>query len=112
MVFYKNKPILFSTGNFTFGTLNSKLDQHTGIFQLSYERIKKKVVLKKVEVIPCMVGKKGDYRPKIIEDQTEKEKTFKILSPKRKISKFSRAPESFLTTGIVNFTDKGKIVED
>ena len=112
MVFYKNKPILFSTGNFTFGTLNSRLDQHTAIFQLSYQKTGGNVVLKKLKAIPCMVGKKGDYRPVIIEETTEREKTLRILSPKRKISKFTNAPESFLTTGTVLFDDEGAMVED
>ena len=109
MVFYKNKPIFFSTGNFTFGALNSRLDQHTAIFRLSYKKTGNKTVLKKLEVIPCMVGKKGDYRPQVIEDETEREKTLKILSPKKQISKFTRAPESFLKTGIVLFNDKGEM---
>lgn len=112
MVFYNNKPIFFSTGNITFGTLNSKLDQHTAIFQLSYQKIDGNAVLKKLEIIPCMVGKKGDYRPVIIEDAAEREKTLKILSPKRKISKFTGAPESFLTTGTILFDDEGAMMEE
>ncbi|MBQ2029204.1 MAG: CapA family protein, partial [Clostridia bacterium] len=32
--FYKGKPILYSTGNFTFGTMSSNVDRDTGIFRL------------------------------------------------------------------------------
>lgn len=112
MVFYKDKPILFSTGNFTFGTISSDIDNHTAIFQLSFRKTDEKTVLQKLEVIPCMVGKKGDYRPYVTEDEKEREKTFRILSPNRNISRFTRAPESFRSTGTVLFDENGIMAGD
>ena len=112
MVFYRNKPILFSTGNFTFGTINTNLDTHTGIFRLTFEKNASGAVLRKLEVIPCRTGKKGDYRPTVLEDEKEREKTFQILSPKRRISDYTAAPASFRTTGIVFFNEQGEIIPD
>ena len=112
LVFYKDKPILFSAGNFTFGTISSNIDNHTAIFQLDYRKADGKTVLQKLEVIPCMVGKKGDYRPFVTEDEKEREKTFRILSPNRNISRFTHAPESFRSTGIVLFDENGIIAGD
>lgn len=112
MVFYQDKPVLFSTGNFTFGTINTSLDAHTGIFRLTFEKTAGGTVLRRLEVIPCLTGKKGDYRPVVLEDQTEREKTFRLLSPNRRISNFTAAPESFRTTGIVLFSESGELIAD
>ena len=85
---------------------------HTAIFQLSFRKTDEKTVLQKLEVIPCMVGKKGDYRPYVTEDEKEREKTFRILSPNRNISRFTRAPESFRSTGTVLFDENGIMAGD
>ncbi len=112
MVFYQDKPVFFSTGNFIFGTISNDLDDHTAVFQLTFEKNGSDAVLRRVEVIPYMTGKKGDYRPVVPENQEDREKAFSILSPKRNISKFTPAPESFRTTGIVLFSETGGMITD
>ena len=112
IAFYNNKPILFSTGNCTFGTLSSNMDQHAGIFQLTLERTENGTVPRKLEVIPCKYYKTGDYRIEEQMDEAEREKTFKILSPGKKYTNCTNPPESFLSTGVILFNEAGEPISD
>ena len=100
--FYKGKPVFYSTGNFTFGTM-SKVDPATGIFQVLYERVNGKVQLARVQVIPCETQGSGDYRPRVLTNEEERQAVFKKLYRKRTFDKCINPPESFLKTGIINF---------
>jgi len=100
--FYKGKPILYSTGNFTFGTM-SKVDPSTGIFQFTYEKVDGKVQLNKLQVIPCETQGSGDYRPFELTDEGERQAVFKELVLKKTYSKCVNPPDSFLETGIILF---------
>ena len=108
--FYQGKPILFSTGNFTFGTM-SRVDPATGIFQLTWEKTEAGVALRKLEVIPCQTTLGPDYRPFPLEDQEAREsvwaklrfsdKTWAKWTKAQKYADFTTLPETFLTTGVV-----------
>ena len=111
VAFYENKPILFSTGNCTFGMLSSNLDRHAAIFRLTFEKTDSGVVPRKLEAIPCRYYKTDDYRIEEETDETEREKTFKILSPGKNILDCTYPPESFLKTGVVYFNEAGEPVE-
>ncbi|MBE5786702.1 MAG: CapA family protein [Clostridiales bacterium] len=100
--FYKGKPILYSTGNFTFGTM-SKVDPSTGIFQFTYEKTDGTVQLKKLQVIPCETQGSPDYRPFELTEEEERQAVFKELVLKKTYSKCVNPPDSFLETGIINF---------
>ena len=99
---YKGKPILYSTGNFTFGTM-SKVDPATGIFQLVYERVNGEVQLKRLEVIPCETQGSSDYRPYELTDEKARQEVFKKLVLKKTYKNCQNPPDSFLTTGVINF---------
>ena len=104
MTFYMGKPIMFSTGNFTFGTM-SQVDPATGIFQLAYEKVDGKVQLKRLQVIPCQTQPSPDFRPFVLTDEAARKDVFKKLVYKKGWAKCDNPPDSFLETGIVNFVD-------
>jgi poly-gamma-glutamate synthesis protein (capsule biosynthesis protein) len=108
MTFYMGKPIMFSTGNFTFGTM-SQVDPATGIFQLKYERVGDAVQLKQLQVIPCQTQPSPDFRPFVLTEEAARKDVFKKLVYKKGYAKCDNPPESFLETGIVNF-ENGVIV--
>lgn len=111
LLFYKGKPVMFSTGNFTFGTM-SNVDKHTGIFQFHFHKTENGTLLSRIQVIPCMTSGKNDYRPYEITDTDQRRKTFQILSPKKTIRDFEKPPESFLDSGMILFDEKGKMVTE
>lgn len=100
--FYKGKPIMYSTGNFTFGTM-SQVDPATGIFQLAYEKVDGEVYLTRLQVIPCQTQDDPDYRPYVLTDENERRAVFKKLVMKKTYAKCENLPESFLETGVVYF---------
>lgn len=104
IIFYMGKPIMFSTGNFTFGTM-SQVDPATGIFQLAYERVNGEVQLKRLQVIPCQTQPSPDFRPFVLTEEAARKDVFKKLVYKKGYAKCDNPPESFLETGIVNFED-------
>ncbi|MBQ6959835.1 MAG: CapA family protein [Clostridia bacterium] len=100
--FYKGKPILYSTGNFTFGTM-SKVDPSTGIFQLTYEKTEGKAELKELRVIPCETQGSPDYRPFELTDPAARKQVFSKLVLKREYKGTQNPPASFLESGIIQF---------
>ena len=111
MLFYQGKPIMFSTGNFTFGTM-SKVDPHTGIFRFTYQKAEDRVFLSEIEVIPCQTSGSGDYRPFVLTDEAEIRKTFQILTVKNVPAKCENPPEYFLETGRIMFDENGMIIPE
>ena len=79
---------------------------------MTYVKTADGVRLRKLEAVPCLVGKSGDFRPYVTEDEKEREKTFRILSPNTRINRFDRAPESFRTTGTILFDEEGVRIGD
>lgn len=107
--FYKGKPILYNTGNFTFGTM-SQVDPSTGIFQLVYTRSENGVQLERLQVIPCRTQPAPDYRPYVCTEPDEIAQCFKRLVLPKEYKNFQNPPASFLETGIIELTD-GMIAE-
>ena len=102
---------MFSTGNFTFGTM-SKVDPHTGIFRFTYRKSGDGAVLSGIEVIPCQTSGSGDYRPVVLTDEAEVRKTFRILTAKKAPAKCENPPEYFLETGRIMFDENGMIIPE
>ena len=99
--FYKGKPIFYSTGNFTFGSM-SDVDRNTGIFQLTYQLDGENTPsLYSFSVIPCVTQGKGDFRPLPLTEEADKEKMLKKLVYTKNKKDLVNLPEDFIYTGIV-----------
>jgi poly-gamma-glutamate synthesis protein (capsule biosynthesis protein) len=107
--FYKGKPIFYSLGNFTFGTMG-RADPDTGIFQLRYSLTEEGPVLNNFAVIPCRTQGSGDYRPYVLEEETERQAMLKKLVFRKETRGMQNLPESFIQTGSVDFTN-GEMVK-
>ena len=107
--FYRGKPILYSTGNFTFGTM-SRVDPSTGIFQVTYKKTADGMTeLTQLRVIPCQTRLSPDYRPYELTDPAERAAVFAKLTFTRAYKGMEDLPASFLETGIVTL-ENGQIV--
>lgn len=104
VMFYKGKPIMFSTGNFTFGSI-AKLDSDTGIFQLRYEIVDGQLSLNRFSVIPCRTQGKPDYRPILVTDEKDKMALYKKLIYRKNVKNMVNLPDSFLETGAVDIVN-------
>lgn len=102
--FYKGKPIFYSTGNFTFGSM-SAVDPDTGIFQLRYELTEEGLSLTNFTVIPCRTQGKGDFRPYPLTDEAEKTAMLKKLIYTKPVRDMENLPKSFLENGSVDIRD-------
>ncbi len=102
--FYKGKPIFYSLGNFTFGTMG-RADPDTGIFQLRYSLTKEGPELINFAVIPCRTQGTGDYRPYEIKEETERQAMLKKLVFRKETRGMQNLPESFIQTGSVDFAN-------
>ncbi|MBQ7455460.1 MAG: CapA family protein [Clostridia bacterium] len=103
--FYHGGVILYSTGNFTFGTMSSSVDRDTGIFQVTYEKGEDGLVLTGLRVIPCRTTGSGDYRPYELTEEEDRQRVFKKLIYPRPVENMQNLPESFLRTGTVQIVD-------
>lgn len=106
--FYKGKPVLFSTGNFIFGTM-SKVEPSTGIFQLAYERTESGVRLKRLTVVPCMTQRSPDYQPYVLTDEPSRRKVWAFLRAAKTYEGYVNLPEAFLETGVVELDAAGEV---
>lgn len=102
IAFYKGKPILFSTGVFTFGTAFGE-DPDTGIFQLAFEMKDGEARLTRLQVIPCRYQDGPDYRPVVLAEEKDRLAVFGKLMMKNTYAKCVNLPESFRETGVVWF---------
>lgn len=98
--FYKGKPIFYSTGNFTFGSM-SNVDKNTGIFQLTYLLEEEAPRLYSFSVLPCRTQGKGDFRPLPLTEEAEKETMLKKLIYKKNVKNMVNLPAEFAQSGIV-----------
>ena len=96
---------MYSTGNFTFGTM-SKVDPSTGIFQFTYQIKDDGIQLSKMQVIPYQTQHGPEYRPLELTEPTQQQEVFSKLMFKKEIKGFENPPPSFLENGIVLF-DQG-----
>lgn len=99
--FYNGGVILYSTGNFTFGTMSAKVDRDTGIFQTEYALGPEGPTLTGLRVIPCITAGKGDYRPSELTENTDRQRVFKKLIYPKEVANMQNLPQSFLETGFV-----------
>ena len=96
---YKGKPILYSLGNFTFGSMSS-VDPDTAILQLCYEQDESGAVrLAKLNAVPCRTTGSGDYRPYELTDEQERRAVFQKLRFSSAVKGMDDLPDSFLETG-------------
>lgn len=102
--FYKGKPIFYSTGNFTFGTM-SPVDPDTGIFQLTYTVVDGEPQLSRFSVIPCRTQGSGDYRPYILTDPEECRTMRQKLVHRKTVKNMTTVTEFFIENGYMDFTD-------
>lgn len=102
--FYKGKPIFYSTGNFTFGTM-SHVDPDTGIFQLTYDVVEGEPVLRRFSVVPCRTQGSGDYRPYILTDEDECRAMRQKLIHKAKNKNMTTVTDFFIENGYMDFVD-------
>jgi len=108
--FYNGGLILYSTGNFTFGSMSSSVDRDTGIFQVSFELGEEGPEMSRLKVIPCTTTGKGDYRPYEFTEDEARQRVFKKLVYTRATTKMINLPASFLQTGEVQI-ENGAPVE-
>ena len=106
--FYNGKPILYSTGNFTFGTM-SNVDPATGIFQLTYQKEEGRVQLAELSVVPCQTQRSPDFRPFILTEEAQRRAVFGKLVLKKEYKGFENPPASFLETGVIRL-ENGQLV--
>ncbi|MBQ7848699.1 MAG: CapA family protein [Clostridia bacterium] len=102
--FYKGKPIFYSTGNFTFGTM-SHVDPDTGIFQLTYDVVEGETVLRRFSVVPCRTQGSGDYRPYILTDEEDCREMRRKLVHKAKVKNMTTVTDFFIENGYMDFED-------
>ncbi len=102
--FYNGKPIFYSLGNFTFGSMG-RADRDTGIFQLRYSLTTKGPQLKNFTVIPCRTQGSGDFRPYELTEESARKTMLKKLVFKREAKGMQNLPSSFIETGSVDFTN-------
>ena len=108
--FYKGKPIFYSTGNFTFGSM-SDVDKNTGIFQITYQLEEGVPRLYSFSVLPCRTQGKGDFRPLPLTDAKEKETMLKKLIYKKNVKNMVNLPAEFANTGIVYLSGESLTTE-
>lgn len=98
--FYNGGVILYSTGNFTFGTMSGSVDRDTAIIQLTYDASSEAPALQKLTAIPCRTAGSGDYRPYELTDESERRAVFKKLTYKKDVKNMQNLPAGFLDTGV------------
>ena len=111
VMFYKGKPIMFSTGNFIFGTIGQMKTDDTGIFQLHYDVSGDTPILTEMSVVPCKTGKRGDYRPYELVDDQQKSVCWNYMIYKKKVAKMDNLPASFAETGRVLVNPDGTLAD-
>lgn len=103
--FYHGGVILYSTGNFTFGTMSAKVDRDTAIFQTEYEITADGPALTGLRAIPCTTTGKGDYRPCELTEPDARLRVLKKLIFPKEVNGMQNLPQSFLQNGFVSIED-------
>ena len=105
---YKGKVIFYGLSNFTFGANAHPKDDDTVVVQISYDiREDGTMTAREMNAIPFKMHQDGDFRPFPIEDEEGKMRVWEKLYyngyTKHKKKPAPSLPESFLTTGYVDF---------
>lgn len=99
--FYKGKPIMYSTGNFTFGAM-SDVDPDSAIFQLTWDVVDGKPQLRRFEATP--IRSNGDrYRPYLLTDEAEMKTVWKKLQHRKNGKNLTTVSSFFLENGYMEF---------
>ena len=108
---YKGKLIFYSLSNFTFGANAAPKDDDTVVVQVSYDIGEDgTLTAAELQAIPFKMHKDRDFRPWPIENEEDKQRVWEKLyyngyGKSRKSKPAPSLPESFLTTGYVNFRE-------
>ena len=107
--FYDGKPIMFSTGNFVFGSIKA-LNPSTGIFQLSWDiHDDGSVSLASFHMVPAQIRhSKQEYRPLLLTDAAEMRNCRKLLMGAEK-SGYTSLPSGFEDLGTVYVKKDGSL---
>lgn len=105
---YKGKVIFYGLSNFTFGADASPRDDDTVVAQISFDIQEDGTMTpRELYAMPFKMHKNSDYRPYPIQDEEGKQRVWEKMYyngyPKHKSSPAPSLPESFLTTGYVDF---------
>lgn len=105
---YKGKVIFYGLSNFVFGADASPRDDDTVVVQISFDIHEDgTMTAREMNAIPFKMCKNGDYRPYPVSDGEVRQRIWEKLYyngyPKHKNSPAPSLPESFLTTGYVDF---------
>ncbi len=105
---YKGKLIFYGLSNFTFGANAAPRDDDTVVVQISYDiGAEGTLTPREMYAMPFKMHNNQDYRPYPIQDEEGKRRVWEKLYyngyPKHKASPAPSLPESFLTTGYVDF---------
>ena len=105
---YKGKVIFYGLSNFTFGADATPRDDDTLVAQISFDIHEDGTMTpREMCAIPFKMHKNSDFRPYPIQDEAGKRQVWEKLYyngyPKHKASPAPSLPESFLTTGYVDF---------
>ncbi len=105
---YKGKVIFYGLSNFTFGADASPRDDDTVVVQISYDIHEDgSMTAREMNAMPFKMHKDRDYRPYPVSDDEVRQRIWEKLYyngyPKHKASPAPSLPESFLTTGYVDF---------
>ena len=105
---YKGKVIFYGLSNFTFGANASPRDDDTVVVQISYDIHEDgTMTAREMYAMPFKMHHEKDFRPCPIEDEEGRMRVWEKLYyngyPKHKSSPAPSLPESFLTTGYVDF---------
>ncbi len=106
---YKGKVIFYSLSNFTFGANAAPKDDDTVVIQITYDiQDDGTMTAAEMTAIPFKMHFERDFRPYPIEDEEGKRRVWEKLyyngyNRTRKSTPAPSLPESFLTTGYVDF---------
>lgn len=95
---FEGRPVLFSTGNFTFGSM-SKVDPSTGLFQVTYDLAGEAPRLSAIRVVPLVTTGSGDFRPTPVTDAAQRADIFCKLHFNKPPKGFTALPDSFPLSG-------------
>ena len=107
--FYKGKPILFSTGNYIFGTMGNA-DRSTGIFQLEISlNDAGEAHVDSIHVVPMQTNSSPTYVPELLTEQEDMQACWAKLIGKKEMNGCIPLPAAFEQSGTVYIDRDGNL---
>ncbi len=107
--FYKGKPILFSTGNYIFGTMGNA-DRSSGIFQLTVSlNGDGEGHVDSIHVVPLRTNSSPTYVPDVLTETEDMQACWRKLIGKKEMSGCVPVPAAFETSGTVYIDAQGNL---